>query len=130
MRTLVVLAVVCAVACGLVLPHKPVVQQKDAVAKPQEVAWPVASDGARFLCSPCKFLFQEVKKIVPEGAEFGKEKLEAAVNTVCTTKTAVNFLKHVCEEVADDAINDVYAWIVKEDSTINPERDCVFLHLC
>uniref|UniRef100_A0A0N4Z4Z3 Saposin B-type domain-containing protein n=1 Tax=Parastrongyloides trichosuri TaxID=131310 RepID=A0A0N4Z4Z3_PARTI len=91
----------------------------------------VAPDAKNLLCSPCKFIFNEVKKELPEADKITEEALKVAIDHVCKKYLgAIPLAKDVCEKLTGDALEELYKFILKEDKKIEPESICKHLHMC
>uniref|UniRef100_A0A0N5CFQ6 Saposin B-type domain-containing protein n=1 Tax=Strongyloides papillosus TaxID=174720 RepID=A0A0N5CFQ6_STREA len=91
----------------------------------------VMHDAKNLLCSPCKFIFKEVAKELPEADKITEEALKVAIDVVCKRFLGgIPLAKDVCEKLGDDAVGELYKFILKEGKKINPDSICKHLDMC
>uniref|UniRef100_A0A0K0FBK0 Saposin B-type domain-containing protein n=1 Tax=Strongyloides venezuelensis TaxID=75913 RepID=A0A0K0FBK0_STRVS len=91
----------------------------------------VMHDAKNLLCSPCKFIFKEVAKELPEADKITEKTLKVAIDVVCKRFLGgIPLAKEVCDKLGGDAVDELYKFILKEDKKINPESICKHLHMC
>uniref|UniRef100_A0A0N5A426 Saposin B-type domain-containing protein n=1 Tax=Parastrongyloides trichosuri TaxID=131310 RepID=A0A0N5A426_PARTI len=88
-------------------------------------------DAKNLLCSPCKFIFKEVAKELPEADKITEETLKVAIDVVCKRFLgAIPLAKDACEKLGGDAVDELYQFILKEGKKIDPDSICKHLHMC
>uniref|UniRef100_A0A914W3G0 Saposin B-type domain-containing protein n=1 Tax=Plectus sambesii TaxID=2011161 RepID=A0A914W3G0_9BILA len=81
-----------------------------------------------WLCEPCHWCFTEVEKYLPEGDELTKELLDDAINVVCN-KIPIPGITHVCDQLLDDVVEDLYEYILTLDH-FDVTLVCIHLDMC
>uniref|UniRef100_A0A0N5CGG5 Saposin B-type domain-containing protein n=1 Tax=Strongyloides papillosus TaxID=174720 RepID=A0A0N5CGG5_STREA len=83
------------------------------------------------LCSPCKFLFQEVKKVMPTVNTDAEHQFKETVKETCDKNShAIPLLEKVCTQVLDDLLEEVVKDVEILDEEINPEKICKKIRMC
>ncbi|KAI6200563.1 Saposin B-type domain-containing protein [Aphelenchoides besseyi] len=91
----------------------------------------VDQPGLHFLCSPCKTVFTDVLVALEDVETIEEPALKAAIEGACDAWTGkFPFVDKVCKKLADVALDDLLKWLLEEEEKVNPERTCIFLHLC
>ncbi|CAD5209014.1 unnamed protein product [Bursaphelenchus okinawaensis] len=91
----------------------------------------VDAEGHKFLCKPCNFLFETIRDELIKESRLNLEIVRPKVDAACKKWSHnVSFLDRVCEKLVDQALVSLTEWLRAEEEKINPERICVFLHMC
>jgi hypothetical protein len=88
-------------------------------------------DGVKFLCSPCKTVFTDVLQELESVEKITAEALKPAIDSACDKWTGkIQFVDNACKEIAETAVEDLAQWLIDEEKKVNPERTCIYLHMC
>uniref|UniRef100_A0A0N5CFQ4 Saposin B-type domain-containing protein n=1 Tax=Strongyloides papillosus TaxID=174720 RepID=A0A0N5CFQ4_STREA len=83
------------------------------------------------LCSPCKFLFQEVKKVMPTVNTDAEYQFKETVKKACDKNLhTIPLLDKVCTQVLDDLLEEVVKDVEILDEEINAEKICKKIRMC
>uniref|UniRef100_A0A0N5A424 Saposin B-type domain-containing protein n=1 Tax=Parastrongyloides trichosuri TaxID=131310 RepID=A0A0N5A424_PARTI len=83
------------------------------------------------LCSPCKFLFNELRKYIPDVSEASEEVLKENVKEACRDLVgSYPSIDRVCNGIVDDALTRVYNDIISIDKEIDPDKICKEIKMC
>uniref|UniRef100_A0A0N5CGG3 Saposin B-type domain-containing protein n=1 Tax=Strongyloides papillosus TaxID=174720 RepID=A0A0N5CGG3_STREA len=83
------------------------------------------------LCSPCKFLFKEVKKVMPTVSKDTEQQFRDTVQKTCDRMLkTIPLLDKVCKEVTEDTIEEVFKDLYETERLIDPDEICRKMHMC
>ncbi|VDO78557.1 unnamed protein product [Heligmosomoides polygyrus] len=85
---------------------------------------------AKAKCDACKAVLGEVNGQLPVLTEGTETLLRDAIKKVCERYIHVNILEQICVVFEENVIRDLFAWIKKWESGLQPERECQYIHLC
>ncbi|VDP43671.1 unnamed protein product [Heligmosomoides polygyrus] len=81
-------------------------------------------------CNACKELLSDVKEYVNMTSMLTENVIEEAVKRTCNSQLHIPLLEEVCEVLEQRVLHELFKWIEKIDSSIDPERECQFLRFC